>query len=102
MKNQSSLAASDLCSDSELQREYETLLKELGMKDWKVGITNATNGLEAIESGGHITAYINPDDTGRMRDHLVDLLLFDEYGAMDVNNLTDGQMADYFAKKESQ
>lgn len=88
--------------DSDSSSELEKLrLRALGMKDWTVRVTTAKNGMEAVEAGGRITAYIDPNASGRIKDRLVDPLLVDEYGVTSIDELTDGQMAEYFAEKES-
>ncbi|GBE88737.1 hypothetical protein SCP_1401420 [Sparassis crispa] len=57
------------------------------------------NGLRGVEVRGVITTYVNPHPTGR-GDRYVDRRLVDDYGAWHIDELTEGQLADYMADIE--
>ncbi|KAL6306363.1 hypothetical protein BKA93DRAFT_154644 [Sparassis latifolia] len=57
------------------------------------------NGLRGVEVRGVITTYVNPHPTGR-GDRYVDWRLVDDYGAWHIDELTEGQLADYMADIE--
>jgi hypothetical protein len=79
----------------------EALLKVMNFKDWTVRPVQLDNGIEALETGGRITSYIDPNKGGRLKDRLVDKRLVDEYGVWDINDLTDGQLSDYMGEHDN-
>ena len=77
----------------------ESLLNALGMKDRTVRLTKDENGNEVVTTGGRITSYLRPG-SGGLKDRLVDPRLVEDFGVYDINDLTEGQLADYFAAQE--
>jgi len=78
----------------------EALLKIMGMKDWTVRVVRQSNGMDGLEAGGKLMGYIDPTKGGRLKDRIVDRSLVDDFGVSDINELTEGQMAEYFAMQE--
>jgi hypothetical protein len=64
-----------------------------------VRVVDLDNGMQGLVCGGRITSYIDPHKPGRIKDRLVDCQLLDEYGATDIDDLTEGQLAEYLASK---
>jgi len=71
----------------------------MNFKDWTMRTVQLDNGIEALETGGRITSYIDPNKGGRLKDRLVDKRLVDEYGVWDINDLTGGQLSDYMMRE---
>jgi hypothetical protein len=81
--------------------QKEAMLKAFKQKDWTVRVVRLDNGLEALETGGRISSYINPNASGRLKDRLVDKRLVDDFGVWNIGDLTEGQLADYYAGEDS-
>jgi hypothetical protein len=75
------------------------MLKALKMKDWMMRVVTLKDGREALESGGHITSYINPNQSGRFQDRLVDMRLVDDYGVWSLDELSEGELAGYLVEE---
>ena len=73
-----------------------SLLAALGMRDWAVRVTKDEIGREVVTAGGRVTAYVKPGP-GRLKHRLVEPRLVDDFGVWDIEDLTEGQFADYFA-----
>ena len=80
--------------------QEEALLNMMNFKDWTRRVVTLEDGVEALETGGRITSYLNPDTSGRLKDRLVDKRLVDEFGVSSVDDLTEGQQVEYFAGEE--
>jgi hypothetical protein len=76
-----------------------SLLNALGWKNWDVRVLPAENGVEAVEVGGHITGYLNPG-SGRLKDRFVDKRLVDDFGVSSIDELSEGELAEYLAPAE--
>ncbi|KIM75338.1 hypothetical protein PILCRDRAFT_827433 [Piloderma croceum F 1598] len=81
--------------------QQEAMLKAFNQKDWTVRVVQLDNGIQALETGGRISSYINPNGSGGLKDRLVDKRLVDDFGVWNVNELTEGQLADYYTEQDS-
>jgi hypothetical protein len=81
--------------------QEEAMLKAFKQKDWTVRVVQLDNGIQALETGGRISSYIDPNGSGRLKDRLVDKRLVDDFGVWDVDELSEGQLADYYMEEDS-
>jgi hypothetical protein len=73
-----------------MSESEKSLLRQMGMKDWTVRVVTAKNGMEAVECGGRLTAYVDPKASGGLKDRLVDPHLVDEYEVTSLDELSEG------------
>ncbi len=84
--------------DAEDETE-ESLLNALGMKDCTVHLTKDEKGNEVVTAGGRVTGYVRPGP-GRLKHRLADPRVVEDFGVYDINDLTEGQLAEYLAAQE--
>jgi len=78
--------------------QNEAMLKAAKQKDWTVRVVQLDNGIQALETGGRISFYIDPNGSGRLEDRLVDTRLVDDFGVWDLDELSEGQLFEYLAQ----
>ena len=73
----------------------------MGMKNWDVCVTKDEKGNEVLTAGGRVTAYLRPGSPyERVKDRLVDPLLVENFGVYDIDDLSEGQLAEYLMAEE--
>jgi hypothetical protein len=78
--------------------QREAMLNIMGMKDWTVRVVTLENGIEAVEAGGRIKSYLHPHRSGGIKDRQVDKRLVDDFGAWSIDELSEGELAEYLAE----
>jgi len=53
---------------------------------------------EAVEAGGRIKSYLHPHRSGGIKDRQVDKRLVDDFGAWSIDELSEGELAEYLAE----
>jgi hypothetical protein len=100
--NKSRNDSGDANRDDKIYGEDGSFAGPFDTQDFKETIPRVVkleNGMQALETGGYITSYLGPGVSGKIKDRLVDTRLVDQYGVWSVDELTEGQLADYLAEE---